>query len=71
MSFWWIWGIYFMDHVVLRNDFGMDKKLSAVSGGLGIVRPWSRLTVIGAISYEVPAAESAMEALGYTGGLSA
>ncbi|MFR4971094.1 MAG: TIGR04086 family membrane protein [Lachnospiraceae bacterium] len=27
-----------MDHVVLRNDFGMDKKLSAVSGGLGIVR---------------------------------
>ena len=38
MSFWWIWGIYFMDHVVLRNDFGMDKKLSAVSGGLGIVR---------------------------------
>ena len=38
MSFWWIWGIYFMDHVVLRNDFGMDKKLGAVSGGLGIVR---------------------------------
>ena len=27
-----------MDHVVLRNDFGMDKKLGAVSGGLGIVR---------------------------------
>ena len=38
MSFWWIWGIYFMDHVVLGNDFGMDKKLGAVSGGLGIVR---------------------------------
>ena len=38
MSFWWIWGIYFMDHVVLRNDFGMDKKLGAVSGGLEIVR---------------------------------
>ena len=38
MSFWWIWGIYFMDHVVLRNDFGMDKKLGAVSGGMRIVR---------------------------------
>jgi len=37
-----------------------------LSGALGIVLP-----VIGAISYEVPAAESAMEALGYTGGLSA
>lgn len=42
-----------------------------LSGALGIVLPWIRLTVIGAISYEVPAAESAMEALGYTGGLSA
>lgn len=41
-----------------------------LSGALGIVLPWIRLTVIGAISYEVPAAESAMEALGYTGGLS-
>ena len=40
-----------------------------LSGALGIVLPWIRLTVIGAISYEVPAAESAME--GYTGGLSA
>ncbi len=38
MSFLWIWGIYFMDYVGLRNDFGMDKKLGAVSGGLGIVR---------------------------------
>lgn len=41
-----------------------------LSGALGIVLPWIRLTVIGAISYEVPAAESAMEALGYSGGLS-
>ncbi len=41
-----------------------------LSGALGIVLPWIRLTVIGAIQYEVPAAESAMEALGYTGGLS-
>ena len=40
-----------------------------LSGALGIVLPWIRLTVIGAISYEVPAAESAIEALGYTGGL--
>lgn len=41
-----------------------------LSGALGIVLPWIRLTVIGAISYEVPAAESAMDALGYSGGLS-
>ena len=32
-----------------------------LSGALGIVLPWIRLTVIGAISYEVPAAESAMD----------
>ena len=38
MSFLWIWGIYFMDYVVLRNDFGMDKKLGAVSGEVEIVR---------------------------------
>lgn len=38
MSFWWIWGIYFMDYVGLRNDFGMEKKLGAVSGGMRIVR---------------------------------
>ena len=38
MSFCWIWGIYFMDYVGLRNDFGMEKKLGAVSGGIGIVR---------------------------------
>ncbi|MDE6470762.1 MAG: DUF5058 family protein [Eubacterium sp.] len=43
----------------------------SLSGALGVVLPWIRLTVIGNISYEVPAAESAMEALGYTGGLSA
>ena len=56
--------------------FSLAPALSSVapiltlSGALGIVLPWIRLTVIGAISYEVPAAESAMEALGYTGGLS-
>ncbi|MBE6835976.1 MAG: DUF5058 family protein [Ruminococcaceae bacterium] len=42
-----------------------------LSGALGTVLPWIRLTVIGAISYEVPAATSAIEAFGGTGGLSA
>lgn len=42
-----------------------------LSGALGIVLPWIRLTVIGNITYEVPAAESALEALGIVGGLSA
>lgn len=41
-----------------------------LSGALGLVLPWIRLTVIGAISYEVPAAESAISAMGHTGGLS-
>lgn len=41
-----------------------------LSGALGIVLPWIRLTVIGAISYEVPAAESAIDVMGHTGGLS-
>ncbi len=42
-----------------------------LSGALGTVLPWIRLTVIGAISYEVPAATSAIEAFGIKGGLSA
>ncbi len=42
-----------------------------LSGALGIVLPWIRLTVIGSITYEVPAAESALEAVGITSGLSA
>lgn len=41
-----------------------------LSGALGLVLPWIRLTVIGAISYEVPAAEAAIEAFGSTAGLS-
>ena len=41
-----------------------------LSGALGLVLPWIRLTVIGAITYEVPAAESALNALGQIGGLS-
>ncbi len=40
-----------------------------LSGALGLVLPWIRLSVIGSITYEVPAAESALEALGYSGGL--
>ena len=41
-----------------------------LSGALGMVLPWIRLTVIGAITYEVPAAEAAIEAFGSTAGLS-
>jgi hypothetical protein len=37
---------------------------------LGIVLPWIRLSVIGNISYEVTAAESALNALGVSAGLS-
>lgn len=40
-----------------------------LAGALGIVLPWIRLTVIGAIQYEVPAAEAAIEAAGSSGGL--
>lgn len=40
-----------------------------LAGALGIVLPWIRLSVIGAIQYEVPAAEAAIEATGATGGL--
>lgn len=40
-----------------------------LSGALGMVLPWIRLTVIGAITYEVPAAEAAIEAFGSTAGL--
>lgn len=37
---------------------------------LGIVLPWIRLSVIGAIQYEVPAAEAAVEAFGISSGIS-
>lgn len=40
-----------------------------LAGALGIVLPWIRLSVIGAIQYEVPAAEAAIEAAGGAGGL--
>lgn len=41
-----------------------------LANALGMVLPWIRLTVIGAISYEVPAAEAAIEAFGIAGGIS-
>ena len=37
---------------------------------LGLAIPWIRLTVIGAITYEVPAAEAAIDAFGSAAGLS-
>ncbi len=40
-----------------------------LSVALGYVLPWIRLSVIGAISYEVPAAEAAIEAAGLSGGI--
>ena len=40
-----------------------------LSVALGYVLPWIRLSVIGAIQYEVPAAEAAIEAAGLTGGI--
>ncbi len=41
----------------------------ALSGALGIVLPWIRLSVIGSVTYEVPAAVTALEAVGIKGGL--
>ncbi len=42
-----------------------------LSVALGYVLPWIRLSVIGAIQYEVPAAEAAIEAAGLSGGIGA
>lgn len=50
--------------------FAILATVLTLSGALGIVLPWIRLTVIGAINYEVPAAEAAIEAFGSTGGMS-
>lgn len=41
-----------------------------LSVALGTVLPWIRLSVIGAISYEVPAAEAAIDASGLATGIS-
>ncbi len=40
-----------------------------LSVALGYVLPWIRLSVIGAIQYEVPAAEAAIDAAGLSGGI--
>ena len=40
-----------------------------IAGALGLVLPWIKLTTIGNISYEVTAAQSALEAFGIKGGL--
>lgn len=50
--------------------FAILATVLTLSGALGIVLPWIRLTVIGAINYEVPAAEAAIEAFGSAGGMS-
>ena len=40
-----------------------------LSGALGVVLPWIRLTVIGAIQYETSSAQSALGAMGNTAGI--
>jgi len=40
----------------------------AMQGTLGMVLPWIRLSVLGAVTYEVPAATAAVEASGMTFG---
>ena len=40
-----------------------------LSGALGVVLPWIRLTVIGAIQYETSSAQSALNAMGNSAGL--
>lgn len=48
---------------------GIAVTVLALSVALGYVLPWIRLSVIGSISYEVPAAEAAIEAAGMSGGI--
>lgn len=48
---------------------GIAVTVITLSVALGYVLPWIRLTVIGAIQYEVTAAEAALEAAGITGGI--
>ena len=42
----------------------------ALAGAFGIALPWIRMNVIGNITYETTAAQSALEALGLAGGIS-
>lgn len=48
---------------------GIAVTVLALSVALGYVLPWIRLSVIGSITYEVPAAEAAIEAAGIAGGI--
>lgn len=48
---------------------GIAVTVIALTVALGTVLPWIRLSVIGAITYEIPAAEGAIEAAGMTGGI--
>ena len=48
---------------------GIVMTIVALSGALGIVLPWIRLSVIGSVTYEVPVALTALEAVHHTGGL--
>ncbi len=49
---------------------GIAITVITLSVSLGYIIPWIRLTVIGAIQYEVTAAEAALEAAGVLGGVS-
>ncbi len=63
--------------VVQSSLFSMPAAISivmtivALSGAMGIVLPWIRLSVIGSVSYEVPAALAAMDGMGIKTGLAA
>lgn len=48
---------------------GIAVTVLALSVALGYVLPWIRLSVIGSITYEVPAAEAAIDAAGISGGI--
>ncbi len=48
---------------------GIAVTVITLSVALGYVLPWIRLTVIGAIQYEVTAAEAALESAGIVGGI--
>lgn len=48
---------------------GIAVTVLVLSVALGYILPWIRLSVIGAIQYEVPAAEAAIEAAGVAGGI--
>lgn len=53
----------------IPGAIGIVMTIVALSGALGLVLPWIRLSVIGSITYEVPAAKTAIEAVGAPGGM--